>query len=219
MLLIPSYVDRCRVNSIETHLIAGLGTLTVLGIWAVPSFAQAQAPASPNGTIDIPIDLPSELPDSLPDTLDQTIPDRPSDPEPALPDPLPESLPLPELTIPAPDQPPTPSPIPEASFFMNTITVVGSTVLDDDIAALVTEYEQRQVTFDELLTLRSRLTQLYIDNGYITSGAFLPSNQVLTDGTVTIQVVEGEVERIVVNGTRHLRQSYVRVPRARRSRT
>ncbi|MBD1852950.1 ShlB/FhaC/HecB family hemolysin secretion/activation protein [Cyanobacteria bacterium FACHB-502] len=44
--------------------------------------------------------------------------------------------------------------------------------------------------------MRSRITQLYISNGYVTSGAFLLNNQVLTDGIIRIQVVEGTLEAI-----------------------
>jgi hemolysin activation/secretion protein len=154
-------------------------------------------------------DSPSELPTDLPDTIDRTIPERPSDPPEQVPDEIPDEPP-PALEVPAPGGvPPEPS-VPDTRFFVEHVEVVGNTVLQDEIAALAAPYENRQVTFDELLTLRSQITQLYIEQGYITSGAFLPSNQVLSDGTVTIQVVEGAVEDIQVRGTRHLQTHYVR---------
>ncbi|NEQ98139.1 MAG: ShlB/FhaC/HecB family hemolysin secretion/activation protein [Cyanothece sp. SIO2G6] len=170
----------------------------------------AQSPSSLAQSSSPPAEQPQVIPPDLQDALDQTLPERPSPPSEAIPDDLPEPDPSPDLIVPADDAPVTPAPIPDASFFIETVTVLGSTVLTDEINHLIAEYEQRQVTFNELLTLRSRLTQLYIDNGYITSGAFLPSNQVLTDGDVTIQIVEGRVEAILVGETRHLRQSYVR---------
>lgn len=150
-----------------------------------------------------------EVPADLPDTIDQTIPERPSDPPEQVPDEIPDEPP-PALDVPTPDGIlPEPS-VPDTSFFVEQIEIVGNTVLQDEIAALTATYENRQVTFDELLTLRSQITQLYVEQGYITSGAFLPSNQVLSDGTVTIQVVEGAVEDIQVNGTQHLQTHYVR---------
>ncbi|HCF26906.1 MAG TPA: ShlB/FhaC/HecB family hemolysin secretion/activation protein, partial [Cyanobacteria bacterium UBA11049] len=50
---------------------------------------------------------------------------------------------------------------------------------------------------------------LYIRNGYTTSGAFLPLQDV-SDGLIKIQVVEGELERIEVQGLNRLQKSYVR---------
>jgi len=88
--------------------------------------------------------------------------------------------------------------------------VLGNTVLQDEIQALVAPYENRDVTFSELIELRSQITQLYIENGYVTSGAFLPNNQDLSDGDVRIQVIEGELERIEIEGLERLQESYVR---------
>lgn len=56
---------------------------------------------------------------------------------------------------------------------------------------------------------RSAITQLYIDRGYVTSGAIIPP-QTLDQGVVQIQVIEGRVEQINVIGTERLRPSYVR---------
>lgn len=65
------------------------------------------------------------------------------------------------------------------------------------------------ITFEELLTLRSAITQLYVENGYITSGAFLPVNQILED-VVRLQVVEGKLEQVEISGLNRLREGYVR---------
>lgn len=99
---------------------------------------------------------------------------------------------------------------PEFEVYVVDIEVLGSTVLESEIDDLVTAYENRNVTFDELTALRSAITQLYIDNGYITSGAFIPTNQDLSAGIVQIQVVEGELEAIEISGLRRLQENYVR---------
>lgn len=67
-----------------------------------------------------------------------------------------------------------------------------------------------KVTFEELLQLRSNITQVYLDNGYVTSGAFLPNNQDISSGTIKIQVVEGELENIELSGLNRLQRGYVR---------
>jgi hemolysin activation/secretion protein len=97
-------------------------------------------------------------------------------------------------------------------FFIRDIQVIGNTVLQSEIKKIVkdSQLKYRTATFQDLVCLRSRITQLYLDKGYVTSGAFLANNQDLTKGIVTIQVVEGELEEIVITGLGHLRQSYLR---------
>ncbi|WP_413467293.1 ShlB/FhaC/HecB family hemolysin secretion/activation protein [Pleurocapsa sp. FMAR1] len=72
------------------------------------------------------------------------------------------------------------------------------------------QLKYRTATFEDLVCLRSRITQLYLAKGYVTSGAFLANNQDLSNGIVTIQVVEGELEDIVITGLERLQESYLR---------
>jgi hemolysin activation/secretion protein len=95
------------------------------------------------------------------------------------------------------------------------VEVLGSTVLKDEIAKLTKPLENKDASFDDLLGLRSAITKLYVDNGYITSGAFLPSNQRLDQGIVQIQVIEGELESIEIAGLTRLRAGYIRSRLAR----
>ncbi|MEO1347870.1 MAG: ShlB/FhaC/HecB family hemolysin secretion/activation protein [Cyanobacteria bacterium J06635_15] len=157
-------------------------------------------------------------------------PDRPNDGRDGLPSPVEPTLPAPEPLDPEPLPPETPLEIEpteaidgtdltvcpplattsDPGFVVTDIEVVGSTVLSEAIATQVNCYLNQSITVTDLLTLRSRITQLYVEAGYITSGAFLPNNQDLSDGTVQIQVVEGQIEDIQINGTRRLRTGYVR---------
>jgi hemolysin activation/secretion protein len=148
------------------------------------------------------------LPPNTPDTIQQTIP-TPSNIPPAPPVETPIPLPEPLLQNPL-SSPPEPSVVPDLRFFVRTIEVVDSTVLQDRIAQLIAPFENREVSFEELIELRSNLTQLYIQNGYITSGVFLPNNQDLSDGVVQLQVVEGRLERIEITGLTRLQEAYVR---------
>ena len=149
------------------------------------------------------------IPPTAPDAVEQTIP-KPSESPRPLPGETPSPPPEPELqTPPTQDSPEVTSPSGER-IFIKKIEVQGNTVLQDEIAALTQPYSNREVTFEDLLELRSQITQLYIKNGYITSGAFLPSNQDLSSGIVLIQVVEGELEQIEIGGLRRLREGYVR---------
>lgn len=157
-----------------------------------------------------PATLPSQ------DTIQQTVPQNT--------EPLPERKPTSE------DQQPTiNSPAIEAieeceispkekrtnnkdSFLIREIAVNGNTVLDNEIDQILKESRLRYkfATFEDIVCLRSRITALYLDQGYVTSGAFLANNQDLSQGIVTIQVVEGELEDIVITGLERLQESYLR---------
>ncbi len=128
--------------------------------------------------------------------------------------PKPKPLPPPEQLLP-PDEsnPKTPAPIPEnvpRNVAVQRFEVIGSTVFSPKQLGLVlAPFTKRTLSLAELFQARSAITQLYIDNGYITSGAFI-SPQTVKSGVVKIQVVEGSLEAINVTGTRRLNPNYVR---------
>ncbi|MGB3135406.1 MAG: ShlB/FhaC/HecB family hemolysin secretion/activation protein [Nodosilinea sp.] len=138
---------------------------------------------------------------------DPTEPTRPV-PNPPVPEPLPPEVPL-EVPEPA-EEPTVPPELEEERFFIDRIDVLGSTVLNEEIAALVQPLEGQELTLSQLLDLRTAITDLYFRSGYRTSGAFLPSGQDLSSRVVQIQVIEGRVEAIQVNGLSRLPESYVR---------
>lgn len=151
------------------------------------------------------VELPVQA-QSVPSTVEPGGIDR-LEPLPTLP-PEPEAPilvePIPEPALPDEDA------IPPISFFVSDIQVVGNTIFQAEIDTLITPLEGRDVSLAELLTLRTEITRLYVENGYITSGAFLPVNQDLDDQVIQIQVVEGTIEEIQINGLGHLRENYVR---------
>lgn len=172
------------------QLILQLGWLVLLGsIDSLPTIAQ-------------PTNVPR---DDLPPPQDvQPIPDSEQIPQ------SPPTLPPPAELLPSPSTPN--QTIPDRSI--DTITVrqfkvQGSTVFSDaDFKQILDRYTNKPISFLELLAARTAITQYYIDRGYITSGAYIPP-QKLGDGVVTIQVVEGTLEDIVVRGTEKLSPRYI----------
>lgn len=139
--------------------------------------------------------------------------------EPIEPKTLPKSEPrAPQKLPPSEDllnAPPQPTPQPESPDNPNFIAVTkyrvtGNTVLSEaEIEKVTQPFTGDAVPFSRLLEARSALTQYYIDQGYITSGAYLPADQVIENGVVTLQVIEGRLESIEVSGNKHLKSSYV----------
>lgn len=148
------------------------------------------------------------IPPNAPEIINPTLPTPVEPPTPEVPQPPPQ----PPLEIPPASQPPgCLSPSPQSDRFLVTkIEVKGNTVLEKEIQQAIAPLENRELTFEDLICLRSQITQLYITNGYITSGAFLPNNQDLSSGIVQIQVVEGKLEDIEITGLQRLEPGYVR---------
>ncbi|MBD1805472.1 ShlB/FhaC/HecB family hemolysin secretion/activation protein [Microcoleus sp. FACHB-SPT15] len=123
---------------------------------------------------------------------------------------LPSETPTPSPSLTPPELPLTPSPEIGVTVKVERIEVLGSTVFSaDEVQAAVASFVGKEATFEELLAIRTAITDLYTTKGYTTSGAFLPA-QDLTDGVVRIQVIEGAIESIDVQGLKRLQTSYIR---------
>lgn len=173
-------------------------------LWAMGSVANSAELQAQNN-------LPSNAPDLRPDLSPGTT--TPPIPVPPLPEqPLPP-LPSPEELLPSPAQPQPLDELPgdaPVRVFVERFNVLGSTVFNEaELAEVTAPFSGREITFAELLQARSAVTQLYVERGYITSGAFIPP-QTIEDGVITIQVIEGSLEAININGTRRLNPGYVR---------
>ena len=143
---------------------------------------------------------------------------RPVDPKPPSQQPLPEPetpqpLPPPEELLPPSDSPRQQFPSPDKinrTFRIKKIKVTGSTIFkEQDFEKITKNLLNREITMAELLEVSSAITNLYSEQGYITSGAFIPP-QTLKGGVLEIRVLEGKLEEINVKGTRRLKPSYIR---------
>ncbi len=91
---------------------------------------------------------------------------------------------------------------------VKTFEFTGNTIFSSEqLGKISAPYENREITFEELESLRQAITLHYVNNGYINSGAIIPDQQVV-DGTVRIQVIEGNITSINVEGNKYFRTSY-----------
>jgi len=167
--------------------------LTCISITPIAVFAQSTPPPG----VTIPPDTPGKVEETIPQPS-PTLPPTPITPTvPILPSPPQENLP--DTTFPSGE-----------SFFVKEIQIIGYSVLEDEIIKLKQPLENKEITFEQLLQLRSKITELYVKKGYITSGAFISNNQNVASGVVQIQIVEGELEGISILGLKRLQPGYVR---------
>lgn len=155
-----------------------------------------------------PIPSPSPVPSLQLPERQQLPSQQPLEPTPPTPLPPPE-----QLLEPSPSSPRSPEPnsgtVPDL-IRVDRFEFEGNTAISDSELTTVTKpFTGRDISFAELFQARSAVTQLYIERGYITSGALIPP-QTLQGGVVKIQVVEGGLESINVSGTRRLDPGYVR---------
>ncbi|WP_225895449.1 ShlB/FhaC/HecB family hemolysin secretion/activation protein [Dendronalium phyllosphericum] len=124
----------------------------------------------------------------------------------SVPEPLPSEQPSLQPT-PTPEVSPTPS---SERIQVEKIQVTGSTIFNiETLNAITKPVEGRSVTLDELTQVANAITQLYLNQGYITSRAILVDQKV-TNGVVEIRVIEGSLEKIEIQGTKRLHPNYVR---------
>lgn len=97
-----------------------------------------------------------------------------------------------------------------AQALVREVRVVGNTVLAAEaLEDVLSPYVDRELSFEDLQQLRDDLTLAYVERGYVTSGAVIPS-QSLQDGILEVWVVEGRVTAIDVKSDGRLRDVYVR---------
>lgn len=198
--------------SAEKYAIASFAyrLLPYLALWgclaAGPSWGQGVDPSQIPDRSDGPGRLQLVDPVQIPNPEPSNRPELPTRP----------LLPPPEELLQSPSENPSGA-IPEegtgsvpGSIDVERFEILGSNVFKQErFDNLLGDYADRSVSFAELLQARSAITDFYKDEGYITSGAFIPPQR-LSDGVVQIQVVEGQLEEINVEGTSHLNSNYVR---------
>ncbi len=128
--------------------------------------------------------------------------------------PLPQPLPEPPFVPASPTQPSSPElPNLPKTIIIKRFEFIGNTAFSNEVLTqVVASFIHRPITFAELLQAEAAVTQLYIEAGYINSGAVIPANQTLspTGAIVTLQVIEGGIEEITVTVEGRLNADYVR---------
>ena len=129
---------------------------------------------------------------------------------------LPQPQPLPPATNPLDgsiDAPPIPESVLDipGTVVVEEFVFVGSTVFSQaELNKAIASYTGKPISFARLVQAADVITQLYVDRGYITSGAYLPE-QNLSSGKLKIQIVEGSLADIEINLTKgRLNPNYIR---------
>ena len=125
------------------------------------------------------------------------------------PQPLPSPLPTKPPVLTPPETTPNPTPGSDVEIAVTKVEVTGSTVFKpEELAKLTQGVEGKSVKLKDLQAVADSITALYLDRGYITSRAVL-GEQSIVNGLVKIQILEGSLETLEIDGLKRLNKNYV----------
>lgn len=106
-----------------------------------------------------------------------------------------------------PDQNPLDQPL---QVKVTKLHLEGNTALSSDVFSDILEgYENRLLSFEDIRRVAEAVVTRYRENDYLTVSAYLPE-QDLTDGEVTIRVVEAKIGDVTVEGAKYYDPDFVR---------
>ena len=95
-------------------------------------------------------------------------------------------------------------------FFFTRIVIENNTVLpNESLRELVKPYENRKINIADIEELRQKITRLYIDEGYINSGAVI-ADDAIKGQELHIRIFEGRLDDIQIQGLERLHESYIK---------
>ena len=90
------------------------------------------------------------------------------------------------------------------------IEFTGGTIFTpQELEQLAKPLEGKKVKISQLKKLAQTITNKYLQQGYITSRAIVPQQEIL-NGVVEIKLIEGSIAEIQIEGNNRLRESYLR---------
>lgn len=95
-------------------------------------------------------------------------------------------------------------------FLLKGVNFTGNTIYsNDELNKYYADLIGKEVYIDQVLNATMEITKLYAKDGYITSQAYVPQQKV-TNGIITIEIIESEIGNISVQGNKWARESYLR---------
>jgi len=96
----------------------------------------------------------------------------------------------------------------EQSITIKSIEVSGNSIFNEEIVKITELYLNKTLTLEELNAIADSITTLYVSSGFINSLAYIPP-QSITNGIIKIQIVEGSISDIQIEGLERLNPDYV----------
>jgi hemolysin activation/secretion protein len=141
------------------------------------------------------------------------IPIQPNPINPVPPVEIPQPLERPNLEAPLIPVAPSSPEILDGTIRVKEFDFVDNTAFSDaQLKEVVKDFLNRELSFADLIQVEELITNYYVSNGYINSGAVIEAGQILSpdNAVVRVTIVEGGIEEIKISGNRRLRSEYIR---------
>jgi hemolysin activation/secretion protein len=80
---------------------------------------------------------------------------------------------------------------------------------ESELADLLKSYTNRYLSAEVLQEAKNKITQHYINDGYINSGAIIPDQKV-HEGEILLKIIEGTLTRVEITGNEHVKTEYIK---------
>lgn len=98
----------------------------------------------------------------------------------------------------------------QAGLVIRELEVTGNTVFSDEaLTSAVATYLGQPLDSADLENIRRALTAVYVDAGYVSSGARLPEQEI-QDGRLRVEITEGTLAEVQIQGASRYRKSVLR---------
>lgn len=95
------------------------------------------------------------------------------------------------------------------TVYVSKFEITGNRVISkNDIQSVLIDYIERNLTLSQLNQAADMVTKYYRKKGYIISYAYIPP-QIVSDSTITIAVVEGEIGEVEVEGLSDYKKEFI----------
>lgn len=93
--------------------------------------------------------------------------------------------------------------------YVENIVISPSSILtEEELKNIIEDYTKSNLTFENLQEIVDRINKLYLEKGFVTARAYLPE-QTIENETVKIELLEGKVGDVTIEGNRWTRTSYI----------
>ncbi|MEN3373959.1 ShlB/FhaC/HecB family hemolysin secretion/activation protein [Dechloromonas sp. ZS-1] len=122
--------------------------------------------------------------------------------------PEPKSVPQP-LVFPINEQLP-PEQAGQVKLNLKSLTFSGNTAFtSDELSVLAADLLGKEITLLDIYRLRDAITKKYGDAGFGLSKAIVPEQRIQAEGMVQLQVIEGFVDEVIIEGGNDVQQEYL----------
>jgi filamentous hemagglutinin family protein len=88
------------------------------------------------------------------------------------------------------------------------IKFIGNYVFNDSHLTRISSVKKGStVGIEDLFKITAKINNYYVNQGYISSGAFIASQE-MTNGVISVQVIEGTLAELEIKGLSHFQKSY-----------